>query len=181
MVSKNDAPAVGSGEPYASFPAAMGERATLLKHASELRASLDALAASLAAHHRAELPVELIERGVEAVQRDDMAAMAEADVAFHEALYQASGNPLLLQVFQLHRVALLEVSRLVVSHSALRLRLWREHAEIMDAVARGDAALAASLAETHTRKAANAAMPRIAAQEHIERASRSSAKALRGD
>ncbi len=177
MVSKNDAPALGPDMPCRTV---MGERAALLKHASELRASLDALAANLAAQRYAQLPIELIERGVEAVQRDDVPAMAAADVAFHEALYEASGNPLLIEVFALHKERLVEVSSLVVSHSALRLRLWREHAEIIDAVANGDASLAASLAESHTRKAANAAMPRIAAQEHIERAARSSARAIRG-
>jgi DNA-binding FadR family transcriptional regulator len=161
------------------FGGVMGERASLLKHASELRSALNGLAAGLAAQRCAKIPVDFIERGVEAVQRGDLPAMVQADMDFHEALHAASGNPLLVASARLHRAEFAEVLGMVMSHSAMRLRLWREHAEMIDAIAQGDVELATRLAENHSRKSANAAMPRVAAQEHIERASRSSANSLR--
>ena len=59
----------------------------------EVRAALDALAARLAADRRARLDPRLVADGRRAAAGDDIQAMVEADMAFHSAVYAASGNP----------------------------------------------------------------------------------------
>ena len=61
-----------------------------------MRGALDALAARLAAERRAALDPTLLERGPRAPPAaSDVKAMIEADIAFHSAIYAASGNPLI--------------------------------------------------------------------------------------
>src|SRR3954470_13113462 len=61
----------------------------------EIRGALDALAARLAAAGRTKIDPRLIESGRKAARGKNVNAMIEADLAFHNAIYEASGNPLL--------------------------------------------------------------------------------------
>src|SRR6476659_388055 len=58
----------------------------------EVRGELDALAARLAAERRAVIDAKLVDHGRRAARGRNIPAMVEADIAFHEAIYAASGN-----------------------------------------------------------------------------------------
>lgn len=68
----------------------------------EVRGALDALAARLAARQRAQLDPGLVEQGRKAARGKNVKAMIDADMAFHEAIYAASGNPLIGQTALQH-------------------------------------------------------------------------------
>src|SRR5215831_408997 len=62
-------------------------------HLYEVRGALDALAARLAAGARYVVEPKLIEHGRRTVEGDDLQAIIDADMAFHNAIYAGSGNP----------------------------------------------------------------------------------------
>ena len=68
----------------------------------QVRGSLDALAVRLAAERGAKIDPEVMRQGREVHQTRDVQAMIQADLAFHRAIYQASGNPLIAQSIELH-------------------------------------------------------------------------------
>lgn len=127
----------------------------------EVRGALDALAARLAAGRRAVLEPKLIEQGRRAARGKNIEAMIEADVAFHNALYAASGNPLITQSAQLHWVHLRRVMGAVLQHARQRDAIWDEHAAIAAAIARGDAERAMRLVDQHCRQASENLLARL--------------------
>ena len=118
-------------------------------HLYQVRGALDALAARLAAQRRACISWSLIAAGRQAASGSDVRAMIDADVAFHRAIYEASGNPLLLENAVLHWIHLRQVMGAVLQRSAARLSIWDEHEAILQAIHRGDEDLAAALSEGH--------------------------------
>src|SRR6478735_12146091 len=119
----------------------------------QVRGSLDALAARLAAQQRFRLDPRLIETGRKAARGKNVKAMIEADMAFHNAIYGASGNPLIEQSAQQHWRHLRRVMGAVLQHSRQREALWDEHEAIAKAIAAGDADRAALLIEQHSQRA----------------------------
>jgi DNA-binding GntR family transcriptional regulator len=132
-------------------------------HLYQVRGALDALAARLAAERRAPLPAQLITAGRAAAQGSDVRAMIDADIAFHRAIYEASGNPLLLENALLHWIHLRQVMGAVLQRSSARLAIWDEHEAILQAVQCGDGERAAALSERH---AALACQTLVAHLEH---------------
>lgn len=119
-------------------------------HLYEVRGSLDALAARLAAVRKAKIPWSLIEVGRQASLSNDVNALVEADTAFHKAIYEASGNPFIIESAMLHWIHLRRVMGAVHQHQSGRSGIWDEHAAIVQAIHEGDADLAAKLSEKHT-------------------------------
>ena len=119
----------------------------------QVRGSLDALAARLAAQQRFRLDPRLIEAGRKAARGKNVKAMIEADMAFHNAIYGASGNPLIEQSAQQHWRHLRRVMGAVLQQSRQREALWDEHEAIAKAIAAGDADRAALLIEQHSQRA----------------------------
>ncbi len=119
----------------------------------EVRGALDALAARLAAGRRAVIDPRLVEHGRRVARGRHIKAMIEADIAFHNAIYAASGNPLIAQSAQLHWVHLRRVMGAVLQASPQRDTIWDEHAGIAAAIAAGDAKRATALVEQHGRQA----------------------------
>ena len=130
-------------------------------HAYEVRGALDALAARLAAGRRVALDPRLIEQGRRAARGRNVKAMIEADIAFHNAIYAASGNPLIEASAQLHWVHLKRVMGAVLQVSTLREPIWDEHAAIAAAIGAGDAKLATRLIEHHGRQASETLLTRL--------------------
>jgi DNA-binding GntR family transcriptional regulator len=124
-----------------------------IQHLYLVRGALDALAARCAAYRpRPELRepgMALIRAGREAIAGGDVAAMVDADLAFHRFLYEAAHNPLLVETAAVHwhhtRRAMATYLRQPVS---LRT-VWSEHLAILNAVVRGDARLAERSAREH--------------------------------
>jgi DNA-binding GntR family transcriptional regulator len=71
--------------------------AEAMRKVYQVRGALDVLAARLAAQQRFRIDPKLIERGRRAARGRNVEAMLDADVAFHQAIYEASGNPLIGQ------------------------------------------------------------------------------------
>ena len=127
----------------------------------QVRGALDALAAGLAAERRHVLDPRLIEQGRRAASGRNIKAMIEADIAFHNAIYAASGNPLIERSAQLHWVHLRRVMGAVLQASRQRETIWDEHAAIAKAIAAGDANLATRLVEHHGRQASENLLARL--------------------
>ncbi|MEN9515084.1 MAG: GntR family transcriptional regulator [Burkholderiaceae bacterium] len=115
----------------------------------QLRGALDALAASLAAEKALVLDARLIESGRHAAASKDLIALIDADMAFHQALYQASGNPLILSSAKMHWCHIRRVMGEVLRGDSIRQSVWDEHEAIAQAVAAGDVNLASSLSQGH--------------------------------
>ena len=124
-----------------------------IAHVYEVRGALDALAAKLAAAMHAVIDPRLIETGRRAARGRNIQAMIEADIAFHRAIYAASGNPLIEKSAEQHWIHLRRVMGASLQDARRRDAIWDEHAAIAKAIARGDADRAAHLIEHHGRQA----------------------------
>ncbi|MBE7370027.1 GntR family transcriptional regulator [Ramlibacter pallidus] len=133
-----------------------------IRNVYQVRGALDALAARLAAQRRFRIDPEVLEQGRAAARGDDVAAMIDADLAFHNALYAAAGNPLIGQSAQLHWRHLRRVMGAVLQQMRQREAVWDEHQAIADAIAAGDAATAARLIEDHGLRAGETLAQRLA-------------------
>ena len=116
----------------------------------QVRGALDALAARLAAQRHWRMDPALLESGRRATRGEDVGAMIDADIAFHRALYEAAGNPLIAETAQLHWHHLKRVMGAVLRQMGQREAIWDEHEAIADAIAAGDADRAARLIEEHS-------------------------------
>ena len=119
----------------------------------EVRGALDTLAARLAAQRRSRIDPTLIEQGRAAVAGGDIKAMIDADLAFHQALYQASANPLIEQSALLHWHHIRRAMGEALQHDFLRAPVWDEHAAIAQAVVDGDTERAETLMREHSVQA----------------------------
>ena len=112
------------------------------KHSTDLveaRSELEVLFAGLAAERRDEDQLEQMRRCVETMRTtSDNAEFVRADVAFHLAIAQASGNESLLQIMRSIR-SLLEVwIKRVAYASGTRPATSTEHAAVFEAIERRD-------------------------------------------
>lgn len=118
-------------------------------HLYQIRGALDNLAARLAAERKCDIGMGVIDAGRKAARGKDVKAMIDADIAFHNAIYQASGNPLISETTQLHWVHLRRVMGAVLQSAGQREAIWDEHEAILKAIAAGDVKRAAELSDTH--------------------------------
>ena len=119
----------------------------------QVRGALDALAARLAASHRQRIDPGLIDHGRKCMRGRNINAMIKADLAFHNAIYEGSQNPLIALSAQIHWGHLRRVMGEVLQSSRQRSSVWDEHEAIADAIAAGDADRAASLIDQHSHAA----------------------------
>ncbi|MFJ9597380.1 GntR family transcriptional regulator [Streptomyces virginiae] len=124
----------------------------------ELRVLLEPLAASRAARRRTDAHLKvlrgLVRLGQERARRGQGEDLRALGGWFHETLAQASGSPGLIALLtqMRHKVAWM----FVVEAPARPAESWAEHGAIVDAVARGDAERARTLAAIHADRAAAA-------------------------
>jgi DNA-binding GntR family transcriptional regulator len=130
----------------------------------QVRGALDALAAKLAAQHRYQIDHQLIAAGRRAEQQGKVQDMIEADLAFHQAIYQGACNPLIAPSAHQHWHHLRRVMGAVLQSSRQRESLWDEHEAIAQAIAAGDAARASELIEAHAHEASHQLTARLRAQ-----------------
>lgn len=115
----------------------------------QVRSTLDALAARLAARARYRMDPRLISQGRAAARGHKVKAMMAADVEFHAAIYAASGNPLIAQTAQLHWQHIRRAMGAVLQLSTMRESIWGEHEAIAGAISRGDEDAAETLIRQH--------------------------------
>ena len=130
--------------------------ARVIEQTYQVRAVLDGLAAREAASRKARLADDLIREGRSAAATGSIAAMIEADLKFHQALYDASGNPLIREAASQHWQHIRRAMGAVLMHAERREFVWDEHARIVDAVNSGDPVLAEKIARAHGEDAGKA-------------------------
>lgn len=119
----------------------------------QVRSTLDALAAKLAAQAKVVLDAQLITQGRVAARGSDIKAMMTADAAFHSAIYAASGNPLIAQTAQTHWHHIRRAMGATLLVSSMRESIWDEHEAIAKAIAHGDETKAETLIRQHCEDA----------------------------
>jgi DNA-binding GntR family transcriptional regulator len=119
----------------------------------QVRGALDTLAARLAAERKATIDPAIISAGRKAARGKDVKAMIDADIAFHMAIYKASGNPLIFETTQFHWVHLRRVMGAVLQSAMQRESIWDEHEAMAKAIADGDVERAAGMSEHHATEA----------------------------
>jgi DNA-binding GntR family transcriptional regulator len=140
-----------------------------VKHMYDMRAVIEGLACRLAAEHDAEragkLGPALIEAGRKAVASGSVAKMVAADLKFHEFIYRLSGNPLVAPAMAAYWTHTQRMMGEVLIRDETPRDIWDQHAAILDAIARGDAAKAEALARGHIKQAADFMVARLQGRE----------------
>jgi DNA-binding GntR family transcriptional regulator len=131
----------------------------------QVRAVLEGLAARLAALSGAKIDNALIARGREALACGHFPSLIGADMAFHNALYVASGNPLIAETASRHWHYIRRAMGGVLQAKGPRDWVWEEHQAIADAIKAGDAATAERRARDHCETGG-----RVLAKELTDRA-----------
>jgi len=131
-----------------------------LPQVMQFRLALEPAAAQLAAVHRTDIIIDKLRRAVERIGK--AAAHSEegaaADFDFHMAIACGSGNPLFVSALESLNARLANllgkahVNTRRVSGSVEAVH--REHAEILEAILRGDQSVARSAMERHLTRAA---------------------------
>ncbi|MBL8669648.1 MAG: GntR family transcriptional regulator [Alphaproteobacteria bacterium] len=135
-----------------------------VSHRYQVRAALDGLAARLAAERArsdcaaaAQMAREggaLLAAGRAAIAKGSIAGLVQRDVAFHEFVYAASGNPLIAQTAAAHWRHMRRAMAAVLRHAGPPAAIWRQHESMLDAMAAGDADRAEASAVAHVQAAA---------------------------
>ena len=126
-----------------------------MRNVYQVRGALDTLAVRLAAQRRCTIDARLIEHGRKCARGRNIKAMIDADMAFHNAIYAASHNPLIELSAQVHWDHLRRVMGEVLQSSRQRSSVWDEHEAIAAAISKGDAQRAARLIDTHSANASD--------------------------
>ncbi|NLZ42466.1 MAG: FCD domain-containing protein, partial [Comamonadaceae bacterium] len=80
-------------------------------------------------------------------------------------VYAASGNPLIVEAMQTHWQHLRRAMGEVLRRPALARKVWSEHADVLDAIAAGDAERAARTIAQHVRTARERVGAELASDE----------------
>jgi DNA-binding GntR family transcriptional regulator len=122
-------------------------------HLYDLRELLDGYAARLAADRRSEEwlaeAAGIVHLGEVAYSERAFARMISADVDFHRSVVEAAGNPLLTESTAVMWRNVQRVMGEVLLQGGSPAWVWEDHAAILDAIRRGDAADAEELARRH--------------------------------
>lgn len=127
--------------------------AQTISHIYEVRSALDGLAARQAALSKSRIDVGVIVEGRKAVKGSRIGAMIDADMRFHNLIYNASGNPLIADSASHHWRHIRRAMGVVLQQAGVRDAVWDEHEAILKAINRGDADRAERLARRHGEEA----------------------------
>ena len=128
----------------------------------QVREALDGLAARLAAMRvqansadKADLDSlrATFEAGNALSDKAAVIDLIKADVAYHRALHDLSGNPEIARTVEEHWPQFMRSMAVVLDTSGHKAQLWKEHEEILEAVLDGNAELAEALARGHAKRA----------------------------
>lgn len=135
-----------------------------MRHHYDIRAALDGLAARLTAlRARKDATVaskfrvraeEILTAGTSAVNNNQTADQVRHDMALHKLIYEMSGNPLLARTAEPHWRFLQRAMGEILRRAKLPVEIWQQHAEIVEAIATGEAETAEHLIISHDLEAA---------------------------
>jgi len=103
----------------------------------------------------------IIAKGKDAVSRSAYAEMIAYDMAFHSLIYELAENPLIPAAMDTHWTTAQRVMGEVLHSDEEPRDIWRQHEEILRAIAAGDANKAEELARTHISLAADFMIDRL--------------------
>lgn len=120
---------------------------------TEVRRMIEVGACGLAAKNRSDDDVERMRAILEdydaAAEDGDVEAAVEADIAFHELIMNASGNPFIPSMMQPLETALRKSRRTTTEHGRIRSRAQAHHYGILEAIAAQDVAGAKTAMRAH--------------------------------
>ena len=144
--------------------------ATQIWNLYQVREALDGLAARLAASRVAAgtaPPEEIaavrasLDAGTALGPKTGIIELVRADVAFHGALYDLSGNPEIARTVSEQWPQFMRSMAVVLDDPDRKAAIWDEHAAIFEAALRGDHAGAEKLASDHALRAGRETKARI--------------------
>jgi DNA-binding GntR family transcriptional regulator len=142
----------------------------------QVREALDGLAAELAAARMqsgAITPSDLtaadavVAEGLVFDAATTMARRIDADVLFHTAIHDLSGNPAIAETVQEQWPHFRRSMGVVLNAPEMRARVWLEHRDILKAIAEGKSAEAGRLARRHTAGAGLTLTERLPAASSV--------------
>lgn len=131
----------------------------------DVRAVLEGLAFRKAAERNARRAAQegppLVAAGRKAVARGSVAAMIEADMAFHGFIYTLCENPLVAPAMETHWTNTQRVMGEVLMRDEKPRDIWDQHEALLEAVIAGDGRKAEKLARQHIEQAAEFMVERL--------------------
>lgn len=131
----------------------------------EIRASLEALAAGLAAERITEEEIEYLERHLvekaDAIAKKDISRLVEVDTKFHEAIYRASRNERLFSIINNLREQIQRYRSLSLAYPGRMKHSLEEHRLIVEAIQARDIPGARQAAQEHIENAENSMIESI--------------------
>ncbi|MEN8905776.1 MAG: GntR family transcriptional regulator [Clostridiales bacterium] len=122
----------------------------------EIRASLDSLAAKLAAdkitHDELKELKNVYDQFVNYVEKENINGSVKKDVEFHEIIYKASRNEKLIQILNNLREQVQRFRIIYIKDTSSHKDLIEEHFEIYDALCKKDSFKAVKIAKEHIIK-----------------------------
>ena len=124
-----------------------------LRDVLEVRSSLEELAAGLATERLDESSREKIQAALdnfrEAIQTDDNPKIADCDVEFHDAVFEATQNKRLIQIINNLREQIYRYRLEYVKDTAYNAVLLKEHEELVEAMFAGNKERAKEIMKRH--------------------------------
>jgi len=130
----------------------------------QVRGALDRLAARLAAtnaHKSSSGLLEIVDRGTDALNKRSVEALVSADIAFHSALYELSGNNEITTTAENFWPHIARSMRVVLEDKDQWPRIWDEHRAIAQAIEDGNIEKAGDLATGHAENSGEATYQRL--------------------
>lgn len=125
----------------------------------DIRAVMEGLAFRSAAERNAQRARKegptLIQAGRKAAKTGSVAALIEADLRFHDFIYELSENPLIAPAMEAQWTYTQRVMGAVLVRDTKPRDIWDQHEAMLEVVKRGDGAEAEKLARQHITEAAN--------------------------
>jgi DNA-binding GntR family transcriptional regulator len=124
----------------------------------DIRAVMEGLAFRKAAENGAERARKegpaLIQAGRKAVKAGAVAGLIDADLKFHDFIYELSGNPLIAPAMEAQWTYTQRVMGAVLVRDSKPRDIWDQHEAMLELVMRGKAAEAEKMARRHITEAA---------------------------
>jgi GntR family transcriptional repressor for pyruvate dehydrogenase complex len=122
-------------------------------HLFETRLVLEVAMAGIAAQRRTQEDLDRMNEIVYNMEHtDSVETFIEDNILFHTAIAAASKNPLLINLFEAIKEPLVEQQKQVIARGIARKSAFREHKEIIEAIADRDSERAEKKMDDHLRK-----------------------------
>lgn len=130
---------------------------TLFGSIYEFRSAIEPLAVTLAMANLDNPAIaegrRIVTFGKAKVRMGDDAGVLQADIDFHAHIYALSRNHIVVDTMRLNWQHLRRSMGRVLQHPGMSVQVWDEHERIFEAMARGEAGVAADLMRSHVIEA----------------------------